>query len=60
MAGDFVKLSKGGDRFWVKVDGFVGRRWHGTIRNEVKRNIGIKSGDSIYFMRKNIHDVLKE
>lgn len=57
--GDFVKLARNAERFWLRVDGFVGRKWHGTISNKLISNKDIKLGDSIYFMRKNIYDIQK-
>ena len=57
--GDFVKVSRNGERFWVRVDGFVGRQWHGTVDNELKHNPDLAIGDSFYFMRKHIYDVLR-
>lgn len=57
--GDFVKVCRNGDRFWVRVDGFVGRRWHGTVANELVGSPDLSFGDSFYFMRKHIYDVLK-
>lgn len=55
--GDFVKLARNGERFWVQVSGYIGRRWHGTIANRLTRNNGLSAGDSIFFMRKNIYDL---
>lgn len=55
--GDFVKVARNSERFWVRVDGYVGRKWHGTVMNRLIRNEDLKLGDSIYFMRKNIYDV---
>jgi len=57
--GDYVKVARNGERFWLRVDGFVGRRWHGTVDNDLVVNEDIERGDSIYFMRKNIYDVMK-
>ena len=54
--GDFVKVARNGERFWVRVDGYVGRRWHGTVLNRLAQK-DLKLGDSIYFMRKNIYDL---
>jgi hypothetical protein len=55
--GDFVKVARNNERFWVRIDGFVGRRWHGTIDNYLINQSDIEYGDKIYFMRKNIYDV---
>lgn len=54
--GDFVKLSRNGERFWVKISGFVGRRWHGAVVNKLIRNNDLSFGERIYFMRRHIHD----
>lgn len=55
--GDFVKLARNGERFWVQVSGFIGRRWHGIIVNKLLRIEDLSAGDSIFFMRKNIYDL---
>ena len=55
--GDFVKVARNGERFWLRVDGYVGRRWHGTVSNRLRSNEDIASGDSIFFSRKNIYDL---
>lgn len=54
--GDFVKLSRNGERFWVKISGYVGRRWHGAVVNNLICNIDLSFGDRIYFMRRHIYD----
>lgn len=56
--GDFVKVCRRGERLWIKVTGFVGRRYHGQIANEPNRNSDLSFGDPIYFERKNVYDVL--
>ena len=56
--GDFVKVCRRGERLWVRVTGFVGRRYHGQIANEPIRNLDLAFGDQIYFERKNIYDVM--
>lgn len=55
--GDFVKIERNGERFWVRIDGFVGRKWHGTIDSRLDFNDDLCAGDSIHFMRKHIHDL---
>lgn len=55
--GDLVKVARNGERFWIRVDGYVGRKWHGTISNKLVMNDDLKYGDSIYFARKNIYDL---
>jgi hypothetical protein len=57
--GDFVKVCRNNERFWIRVDGFVGRKWHGTIDNDLGLNPDLACGESIFFMRKHIYDVLK-
>lgn len=57
--GDHVKVSRGGERFWVKVEGFEGRKWHGMIDNVLKRNYDLRAGDRIYFQRKHIYAVTR-
>jgi len=55
--GDFVKLERNCERFWVRIDGFVGRKWHGTVTSNMELNDDLSAGDSIYFMRKHIYDL---
>lgn len=55
--GDGVKLARNGERFWVKVTGYIGRQWHGTVDNDLIRNPDLEPGDPIFFMKKNIYDV---
>lgn len=57
--GDFVKLSRNNERFWVQITGYVGRKWHGTVANKLANNQDIGYGDKIYFMKKNIYDTVK-
>ena len=54
--GDFIKVCRNGERFWVRLNGYVARKWHGTVSNKLVLNDDIKLGDSIFFMRKNIYD----
>lgn len=56
--GDFVKLARNGERFWVRVDGFVARRMHGTVDNDLVCNMDLKRGDQIFFYKRHIYDVL--
>jgi hypothetical protein len=58
--GDYVKVARNDERFWLKLDGYVGRRWHGTVANELlkNRNPDLDYGESIFFMRKNIYDAM--
>lgn len=58
--GDFVKLARNQERFWVCVSGYIGRRWHGSIANDLKRNDDLSRGESIFFMRKNIYDLKRD
>lgn len=55
--GDLVKVARNAERFWVRVDGYVGRKWHGTVSNQLANSDDLKYGDSIYFSRKNIYDL---
>lgn len=54
--GDLIKVARNNERFWVRLDGYVGRKYHGTVANDLIFNEDLKFGDSIYFMRKNIYD----
>lgn len=55
--GDYVKLCRNNERFWVKIDGYIARKWHGTVSNKLVRNEDLNLGDKIFFMRKNIYDL---
>lgn len=55
--GNMVKVARKNERFWVRIDGFVGRKWHGTVLNNLFLQEDLKKGDSIYFMRKHIYDI---
>ncbi len=55
--GDFVKIARNSERFWVRVDGYVGKKWHGTVSNRLIYNEDLRLGDRIYFARKNIYDL---
>jgi len=56
--GDLVKVARNGERFWVRVDGYVGRKWHGTVSNDLIQNDDLDLGDSIFFAKKNIYTVM--
>jgi hypothetical protein len=58
--GDFVKVCRHGERFWLKVTGYVGRKYHGQVANDLTRNSDLEFGDAIYFERKHIYDVLAD
>lgn len=51
--GDHVKVGVDGERVWVKMTGYVGRRYHGIVAN------GLHKGLPIFFQRKNIMDIMK-
>lgn len=56
--GDFVKVARNNERFWVRLTGWVGKRWHGTVANDLILNDDLKYGESIFFTKKNIYDTL--
>ena len=58
--GDFVKVARNSERFWVRIDGYIGRKWHGTVSNVLILNEDLKQGDSIFFYRKNIYDLRRK
>ena len=60
--GDFVKIARKGDRFWVRIDGYVGRKWHGTVANDLvdENNDDLRKGESIFFSRKHIYDLRRK
>ncbi len=51
---DFVKIGRNGERFWVKVTGFEGRKWHGQVWNQLICNDDLPPRMPIYFYKKNI------
>ena len=55
--GQFVKVNRKGERFWIKVRGFEGRRYHGQVANVLAFNEDLMFGDHVYFERKNIYDI---
>lgn len=55
--GDLVKVARNSERFWLRLDGYVGRKWHGTILNHLQNNDDLKFGESIFFARKHIYDL---
>lgn len=57
--GDRVKVARNHERFWVKVTGFEGRKYHGQVANSLARSDELQIGDRIYFDRKNIYDILQ-
>lgn len=56
--GDFVKVARNNERFWLRLTGWVGKRWHGTVANHLINNDDLAHGDAIFFTKKNIYDVL--
>lgn len=52
--GDFVMIGRNRERFWVKVTGWEGRKWHGQVWNKLIRNDDLRPRMSIYFYKKNI------
>ena len=58
--GDFVKLARNKERFWVKVTGFEKRRLHGSVDNDLLENDDLPSGTAIYFQKKNIFSWLPQ
>lgn len=52
--GDHIKVGLGKERIWVKVTGYVGRKYHGICAN------GKLIGVPIFFQKKNIMDMMKE
>lgn len=56
--GDFVKIARNGERFWVKVEGFMKRKIFGSVDNILKLNNDLKLGDKILFQKKHIYDVI--
>lgn len=56
--GDFVKIARNHERFWVRLTGWVGKKWHGTVTNDLINNDDLRYGDCVFFTKKNIYDVL--
>jgi len=55
--GDYVQVCRNGERFWLLVTGYVGKRWHGQICNRLYNNQDLKQGDRIFFMKRHIYNV---
>lgn len=56
--GDYVKVARNNERFWLRVDGYIGRKWHGTVDNVLLYNDDLSLGDRVFFYKKNIYDVM--
>jgi hypothetical protein len=56
--GSWVKVARGGERFWVRMTGYVGRKYHGVVANDLdKRNADLPTKAPIFFLRKHIYCV---
>lgn len=55
--GDFVKVARNGERFWVRVTGFEKRRIHGVVDNKLIRNDDLPLGTKIYFQKRHIYSI---
>ncbi len=58
--GDLVQIARNGERFWVRLTGWVGKKWHGTVSNYLINNDDLPYGTSIYFYKKNIYNVMRQ
>jgi len=56
--GDFAKIARNGERFWVKIEGFMKRKIFGSVDNILMLNDDLKLGDKILFQKKHIYDVI--
>ena len=56
--GDFVKVARNGERFWLKVTGFEKRRLHGAVANDLVANDDLPKGAVIYLQKKHIYSWL--
>ena len=59
--GDFVKISRGGERFWVTLNNIVDDVCSGIIDNDLVNTTdhGLNFGDKVHFPRNHILDVMK-
>lgn len=57
--GDFVKVARNDERFWVRVTGFEKRRIHGAVDNKLKKRLNkdLPLGKKIYFQKKHIYAI---
>jgi uncharacterized protein YegJ (DUF2314 family) len=55
--GSFVKVARQNERFWLRVTGYEGRKYHGTIASELEENDDLEKGQNVYFAKKNVYDV---
>lgn len=54
--GDMVKISRNGERFWVKVVGFQRTKIHGAVANDLIFNEDLPQGTQIVFYKKHIFE----
>ena len=52
--GDHVRVMRNGERFWLTVSGFEGKKIIGSAQGGLVRNKDIPFGTNIYFLKKNI------
>jgi hypothetical protein len=57
--GDYVKVARNGERFFVEMSGFEGRKYHGIVANDLEKNDDVPADVPIYFYRKNIYCIRK-
>ena len=55
--GDSVKITRNGERFWVKLTDVRGLRLEGTVDNQLVFNPDLPLGREICFERRHVYDV---
>lgn len=58
--GNFVKVARNNERFWVRVTGFQKRRIHGAVYNKLDNNDDLPLGTAIFFQKKHILSMAPE
>jgi hypothetical protein len=53
--GSWVKVARNGERFWVKMTGYVGRKYHGIVANTLDKNADLPTDTPIFFLRRHIY-----
>lgn len=55
--GAWVKVCRNGERFWLKLTGYVGKKHHGIVANRLSRNADLPMDTPLFFMKKHIYAV---
>lgn len=57
---DMVKISNGGERFWVTIDAICDDEIVGTVDNHlISENLDYNYGDKVRFHKKNVYQIIR-